>query len=219
MAGGAPTGFWAAVGADAAAELRARAAPRNFARGQALMHVGQVPRDVFFLLAGRVKVTATTPAGRTVLLAFRGPGDLIGDLAALDDEPRSATVEALEPVQALVMGRDPFRTFLMERPAVALTLLRELSARLRDADAKRVQLAAYTTVGRVAFCLLELSERFGEDGDSLLPLSQEELASWAGASIESVGRALQTMRKLGWIETRRRAIRVLDPVALEGATA
>jgi CRP-like cAMP-binding protein len=85
-----------------------------------------------------------------------------------------------------------------------------------------VQLAAYTTVGRVAFCLLELCDRFGRDEqgavDILLPLSQEELASWAGSSLESVGRALQTMRGLGWIETRRRAIRVLDRQALQGAT-
>jgi CRP/FNR family cyclic AMP-dependent transcriptional regulator len=219
MAGGAPTGFLAAVGADAAAELRARAGPRSFAKGQALMHVGQVPSEVLVLLSGRVKVSATTPAGRTVLLAFRGPGDLVGDLAALDDEPRSASVVAIDPVQALAIGRDEFRAFLLARPAVALALLRELSARLRDADAKRVQLAAYTTVGRVAFCLLELSDRFGEDGDILLPLSQDELASWAGASLESVGRALQTMRNLGWIETRRRAIRVLNRAALAGATA
>jgi CRP/FNR family transcriptional regulator, cyclic AMP receptor protein len=216
-------GFWGAVGAEAAADLRARSGPRAFARGQALMHVGQVPREVLVLLAGRVKVSATTAAGRTVLLAFRGPGDLVGELAALDDEPRSASVVALEPVQALAVGRDEFRAFLVERPAVALVLLSELTSRLRDADAKRVQLAAYTTVGRVAFCLLELCERFGEGGDGaveiLLPLSQEELASWAGASIESVGRALQTMRRLGWIETGRRAIRVLDRGALAGATA
>lgn len=216
-------GFWGAVGTDAAADLRARAGPRTFVRGQALMHVGQVPREVLVLLAGRVKVSATTPAGRTVLLAFRGPGDLVGELAALDDEPRSASVVALEPVQALAIGRDEFRAFLLERPAAALVLLSELTARLRDADAKRIQLAAYTTVGRVAFCLLELCERFGAGGDGaveiLLPLSQEELASWAGASIESVGRALQTMRRLGWIETGRRVIRVLDRAALAGATA
>jgi CRP-like cAMP-binding protein len=219
MAGGAPAGFLGAMGPDAAAELRARCGLRAFGRGEALMHVGQVPRDVLFLLEGRVKVSTSTPAGRTVLLAFRGPGDLVGDLAALDEEPRSASVEALERVQALAMGHAEFRAFLLERPAVALVLLRELSARLRDADAKRIQLAAYTTVGRVAFCLLELGERFGQDGEILLPLTQEELASWAGASIESVGRALQQMRKLGWIETGRRTIRVLDRASLAGATA
>ena len=109
------------------------------------------------------------------------------------------------------------------RAATAPITLRELTARLRDADAKRVQLAAYTTVGRVAFCLLELCERFGagEDGavDILLPLSQEELAGWAGSSLESVARSLQAMRGLGWIETRRRAIRVLDRDGLRTATA
>jgi CRP-like cAMP-binding protein len=219
MAGGAPIGFLAALGADTAAELRVRCGPRSFGRGDPLMHVGQVPRDVFFLTAGRVKVSTTTTAGRTVLLAFRGPGDMVGDLSALDDEPRSASVLALEPVQALAIGREEFRAFLVERPHAAMVMLRELSSRLRDADAKRIQLAAYTTVGRVAFCLLELSERFGEDGEIALPLTQEELASWAGASIESVGRALQTMRKLKWIETGRRTIRVLDRAGLVGATA
>jgi CRP/FNR family transcriptional regulator, cyclic AMP receptor protein len=215
-------GFWDAVGTEAAAALREQTVPRSYARNQALMHHGQVPREVLVLQAGVVKVSATTPAGRSVLLAVRGPGDLIGELAALDDEPRSASIVALEPVQALAIGSDRFRAFLLERPEVALVLMRELSARLRDADAKRIQLAAYTTVGRVAFCLLELCERFGsgEEGavDIRLPLSQEELASWAGASLESVGRALQTMRGLGWIETRRRAIRVLDRQGLESAT-
>jgi CRP-like cAMP-binding protein len=202
--------------------LREHGSPRSFARDQALMYIDQVPSEVLVLLSGWVKVSATTAAGRTVLLALRGPGDLVGELSALDDAPRSASIVAIEPVQALAVPRERFRTFLLEHPETALALLRELSTRLRDADAKRVQLAAYTTVGRVAFCLLELCDRFGRDEqgavDILLPLSQEELASWAGSSLESVGRALQTMRGLGWIETRRRAIRVLDRQALQGAT-
>ena len=121
------------------------------------------------------------------------------------------------------MTHDRFRALLRERPDAALALMRELSARLRDADVKRIQMATHTTVGRVAFCLLELCERFGRDEDGAiditLALSQEELASWAGASLESVARALQQMRSLGLIETRRRAIRVLDTEALRGATA
>jgi CRP/FNR family transcriptional regulator, cyclic AMP receptor protein len=214
--------FWDTLSGEAAAAVRAVATPRAFALGQALMHAGQVPREVLVLMAGRVKVSATTPGGHAVLLAIRGPGDLVGDLAALDDEPRSASVVALEPVKALAIGHDRFHALLAERPEVSTALLRDLSGRLREADAKRLQLAAYTTTGRVAFCLLELCERFGQGGegaiDIALPLSQEELASWAGASLESVGRALQTMRRLGWIETRRRAIRVLDRDALEGVT-
>ena len=215
--------FLEVAGADAAAALGARANRRSFKRGEALMHTGQVASDVLILRAGRVKVSATTSNGRTVLLAFRGPGDLVGELAALDDSPRSATIVALEPVDALALAHADFRAVLAEHPDAALALLRVLTERLREADAKRVQLAAYTTIGRVAFCLLELCERFGEVEEGsveiLLPLSQEELAGWAGASLESVARALQSMRKLGWVRTRRRALSVLDRDALRRATA
>jgi CRP/FNR family transcriptional regulator, cyclic AMP receptor protein len=205
-----------------AALLRDQGSPRQYARDQALMYVDQVPSEVLVILDGWVKVSATTPAGKTVLLALRGPGELVGELSALDEAPRSASIVAIEPVQALAVPYARFKAFLLDHPEHALTLLQQLGARLRDADAKRVQLAAYTTTGRVAFCLLELCDRFGEHAEGVveitLPLSQEELASWAGASLESVGRALQQMRGLGWIETRRRAIRVLDRQALQNAT-
>jgi CRP-like cAMP-binding protein len=215
--------YWDAAGADAAAALAARGSRRSFRRGEALMHADQVARDVLILRSGLVKISATTRQGRSVLLAFRGPGDLVGELAALDEAPRSATVVALEPVDALALTPADFRAVLAAQPAAQLALVRTLAERLRDADAKRVQLAAYTTMGRVAFCLLELCVRFGQGDDDRieisLPLSQDELAGWAGASIESVGRALQSMRKLGWIQTGRRAITVLDRDALRGVTA
>jgi CRP/FNR family cyclic AMP-dependent transcriptional regulator len=208
--------FWSLLDADAAAALSARAGRRSYTRGQALMHVGQVAGEVLILRSGRVKVSSTTATGRTVLLAFNGPGDLLGELAALDESPRSATILALEPVEALALAHADFRAVLDESPVAARALMRVLSERLRHADAKRVQLAAYTTMGRVAFCLLELCERFDETDP--LPLSQEELAGWAGASLESVARALQSMRRLGWVQTGRRAIRVVDRDALRRAT-
>ena len=215
--------YWDAAGADAAAAFAARASRRSFRRGEALMHVDQVARDVLILRSGLVKISATTRQGRSVLLAFRGPGDLVGELAALDDTPRSATVLALEPVDVLAVDPADFRAVLAEHPAAQQALVRTLAERLRDADAKRVQLAAYDTLGRVAFCLLELCVRFGRaEADRIeiqLPISQDELAGWAGASIESVGRALQRMRRLGWIQTGRRAITVLDREALRGVTA
>ena len=211
--------FWSALGETAAAELAGIATMRTFARGQALFHEGQLADRVLILRAGRVKVTATTSNGREVVLAFRGPGELLGDQAALDGLPRSATISAVERVQALSLSVEAFRSFLAAHPSVSLTLLGMLSRRLRDADAKRIEFSAFTTIERVAARLLELSERFGQqEGGSIrieLPLSQEELAGATGASIESVGRALQTMRSLKCIETRRREIRVLDRDALE----
>jgi CRP/FNR family transcriptional regulator, cyclic AMP receptor protein len=206
---------------DDLAALVARGTPRTFSRGQALLHVGQLPDRVLLIREGRVKVETTTPQGRSVVLAVRGPGELVGELSALDEQPRSASLVALEQVDALTFSHHDFRAFLLERPSAALALLGMLSRRLRDADAKRIEYAAAGTLERVAARIVEMCERFGEEGDGAieisLPLSQEELAGWTGSSVESVGRALQTMRSLAWIETSRRRIRVLKLDALRSA--
>ena len=211
--------FWAALSPEDASALARAAVRRSFARGRALLHEGQVADRVLLLRTGRVKVTSNT-TGREVVLAFRGPGELVGEQSALDEEPRSASVVAVEPVEALALSPSQFRAFLAEHPAAALTLLGMLSRRLRDADAKRVEFTTFTTIERVAGRLLELARRFGQrdaDGAILiaLPISQEELAGATGASLESVGRALQTMRSVKCIETSRRRIRVLNMDALE----
>lgn len=213
--------FWSQLDESERQAFAAQAAPRRFPRGRALMHSGQVPQEVFLLRAGVVKAYDVTPEGRELLLAIRAPGDLVGELAALDERPRSASVVALEPVEALAIPIPAFVALLTARPAVAITLLRVIGARLRDADARRIQLGRLATLARVASCLLELSDRFGADADGAvairLALTQEELAGWAGSSLESTARALRQLRELGWIETRRREIRVLDRTGLASA--
>ena len=84
------------LSADDLAALVARGTSRSFPRGQALFHLGQVPERVLLLRIGRVKVETTTAAGRSVVLAVRGPGELVGELAALDEQPRFATQSAAE---------------------------------------------------------------------------------------------------------------------------
>jgi CRP-like cAMP-binding protein len=136
-------------------------------------------------------------------------------MSAIDEEPVSATVTALEPIEALVVPVDSFMEYLQRHPRVALMLLRNMSRRLRDSDRKRIEFSAFDTLGRVARRIVELAEDFGETdgGDGIritLPLSQEELAGWTGSSREAVSKALRTLRNRGWIETHRRAITVLD---------
>jgi CRP-like cAMP-binding protein len=209
--------FWSQLPPADAEELSARGLMREFRAGQALCHEKQIPDRLLVLRTGRVKVTACSAVGREIVLAFRGPGDLVGELSALDEEPRSATIVALEPVSALALPYADFRAFLAGHPAAALALLRLLAGRLRDADAKRIE-STSATLERIASRLVELSDRFGEaEGEIALPISQQDLAGWAGASLEAVGRALRTMRGLGWIETRRRGIRVTDLEALRRA--
>ncbi|MFL5870754.1 MAG: Crp/Fnr family transcriptional regulator [Solirubrobacterales bacterium] len=196
---------------------------RRFRKGQALFHQHGSSDRVVVLLSGRVKVSKLTDDGKEIVLAFRGPGDLLGELSAIDGAPRSATVEAVEPVEALAVAARDFRSFLIAHPEVALLLLQMISHRLRDADRIRVEYGAHDTVGRVSARLVELAEQYGEPvagGVRIgLSLSQEELAGWTGASREAVARALRTLREAGWVATERRQITVLDLEALRRRSA
>lgn len=196
------------------AALLATGRTRRFPRGTVLFHERDESDSVVLLIAGRVKTYSLTREGKEVVFAFRGPGDLLGELAAVDGRPRSAAVAALEDVEATFVGAAAFRSFLADHPRVALLLLEMLSSRLRDADRKRVEFAAYDTVGRVAARLAELCDEHGvparEGVEITLPLSQDELAGWTGSSREAVGKALHVLRELGWVQTGRRRVTVRD---------
>ncbi len=211
-------GFLGALAPEDAAALRSLGVGRSFSRGSALFHQRQEPDRVLVVLSGTVRLSVVSEDGHEVILALRGPGDLLGELGVLDEQPRSASAIAVTPVEAVALSASSFRSFLEARPKVALVILRMLSTRLRDADRKRVEFGAQDSMSRVAARIVELSERFGEEHDGVvvidLPISQEELAGWTGCSRDSVVKALQSMRGLGWIETERRRITVHDAEAL-----
>ena len=187
---------------------------KKYPRGAVLFGEGEEASDVIVVQSGRVKVSSYSSDGKEIVLAIRGPGEVLGELSAIDGQPRSATAIALEPVEAALVGAEDFRGFVRARPVVALRLLEIVSGRLRDADRKRVEFGAYDTTARVARRLVEMAERFGEDHDGAvritLPLSQQELAGWTGSSREAVSKALQQLRARGFIETARRGITVCD---------
>ena len=196
--------------------LRREGHTRKFQRGHALFTEGDRAERVFLIERGWVTVTCTAPGGREIVLGLRGPGDMLGELSALDGEPRSATAVTLSEVEAIVVSGSTLMRALDDVTA-SRELIRMLAARLRDADRKRLEFAALDTLGRVAWRLYELSERFGhesEEGISVeLPLSQEQLAAWCGASRESTVKALTSLRGLGYITTGRRRVVIRD---LEG---
>lgn len=198
--------------------LNAAGRHRRWRRGEVLFHRSDRSDWVLVLLSGRVKVSSPTTSGGEVVLAIRGPGALLGELSAIDREPRSATVTTLEPVVALVVGVREFEGYLQSHGRVAILLMRMLTGKLRDADRKRIEFGAQDTTGRVAARLVELAERFGEptpDGIRIaMPLSQDELAGWSGASREAVAKALRTLRTGGSIRTSRLRVEILDLAAL-----
>jgi CRP-like cAMP-binding protein len=191
---------------------------RRFAKGEPLLRAGAAGDDVAVVLAGHVRMVAYGTDEREVIIAQRGPGELIGEMAALGGQRRTATAVAVEAVEAGFLGADELRDFLHGHPDAALVLIRTLVRRLTEADRDRVDLATQDSVGRVAKRLLELSSGHGTpspDGTSVeLSLTQDELGSWTGATRETVSRALRLMRQLGWVATGNRTITVLDPEAL-----
>jgi CRP-like cAMP-binding protein len=170
------------------------------------------------LLSGRVKVCDHSADGREIVLGARGPGDLIGEISVIDDQPCSATVTAFEPVEAMVIDAAGFTAFLDSHPRILRVLLRSVVRKLRDSDRKRVEFGVYDTEGRVARRLVELADEYGDDQEGrvgiTLPLTQQELAGWTCASREAVSKALGSLRGCGWVETDRRRVTIVNLDAL-----
>jgi CRP/FNR family transcriptional regulator, cyclic AMP receptor protein len=210
-------GFLEALSGDEAEAFRAVGIQRSFRANVTLIHQGDESGPVIILLRGRVKIAAAD-GGREAIVALRGSGDLVGELAAIDGGPRSTSVTTLEPVDALLVPRSEFTALLEQRPRIALVILRTVAAHLRYAGAQQAQFATHDVTGRLAQRLLELAERFGmqrESGIEIeLALTQEELASWVGASREAVSKAFQLLRSLRIVQTGRRRVTVLDHEAL-----
>ena len=212
--------FLAILDPESRAELRERGRLQRYRPGGVLLYEGQIDAPVVILLQGRVRVSALASDGRNLVLAFRGPGSILGELAALNHGHCSATVAALDDVQAITLSPIQLHAFLRARPEAAIALLRLLGQRLRDSDRKRIEFAALDTVGRVAARIVELADRFGEpqpDGSLTIAfgLSQEELATWVGSSREATVKALAHLRGLGWLDTARRRIHVNNLQALQ----
>ena len=175
---------------------------------------------VLLVIHGWLKVTVSAPNGYEALLALRGPGDIIGESAAVSGRPRSATVTTLEQVEAVAVDQDHFTGYLRRTPNAALQLLGLTVDRLRSGDHRRLEFAALTVGERLSGLLLDLARTHGtltEEGIEIdVPLSQLELAGSVGASREAVTRLLKVLRDRGVIATRRRGLLVLRPDLLRG---
>ncbi len=191
---------------------------RPVSKGEPILRAGAAGDDVVLVLSGRVKLVAYGADNREVVLAIRNPGELIGEMAALGGQRRSATAIAVDDVEAGYMRADELRSFIAQHPDAALLVIRMLISRLLDATRDLVDLATQDSVGMVAKRLLELATDHGrpsQGGTRIeLTLTQDELASWTGATRETVSRALRLMRRVGWIATDHRTITVLDPDGL-----
>jgi len=188
---------------------------RRFHRGTRLFLEGDRADTVYVVVGGRARVYTATTEGNEVTLSVRGPGDLIGEMGALDPgSTRSASVIALDPLDCRVITAAELRGFLETHPRATVVLLRLLIGRLRDSDRRRTEFGSYTTTRRLARLLVEHVADQGTAASIGLALSQHELAGLIGASRESVARALAELRNRGLVTTGRRTITIQDPAGL-----
>lgn len=210
--------FWDLVGPQDRLTIERAGTRASHPRGTMLLREGEPAGSVLILLSGHVAVVATGIGGRQSLLAFRGPGDVLGELAAVDHGVRSASVSTLEPVDVLRVPVADFVALLTSRVSVTYALLRVVGSRLRVTNVRRVEHRDRTTTQRVSALLAELAVDHGRPrpGSMVidLPFSQQELAVMAGASREQVVRALRLLRDEGAIGTGRRKISILRPELL-----
>ncbi|MEU8303391.1 Crp/Fnr family transcriptional regulator [Actinomadura sp. NPDC048955] len=211
-------GFWYALGSEQRAALRDVGRLRHFDARTPLVHEGDGSDHVLIIQEGWAKVTSSTEDGHNVVLAVRGPGDLIAESAVLGARTRSATVTALSPVNALVFPAARFIAFLDAHPEAWMLVSGTFVRRLDDADRRLEVHVTSTGAQRLAMLLLDLAELSAVHGPpradgsvEIAPqLSQEEIGSWIDASRETVARSLARLRRQGLIRTGWRKITVVD---------
>ena len=181
------------------ASLAAVAKTRRYAKDDVIFHADE-SGDVFCLIEkGQVKVTMISPEGKEIILSMLGPGEFFGEMALLDDEPRSATVVATEPLELVTIWRSDFLQLLSENFSMTRKVLAELSRRLRHASNRIESLATMDVYGRLARFFLDLAAQQGTPLDngyvSVHRPTHQAIANMIGTSRETVSRLIHDLMR------------------------
>ncbi len=195
------------------------AVPRSFEPGQAVFREGDASDTCYVVRDGHARAVRTNRDGRTITLAQFGPGDIFGELAMFEDELRSATVEAIEPMSVVAVLGPDMRRLMSEHPQIAMRLVIALGRRLREMNERLSRQSFQTVQSRVASVLSELAAQEVAAGQNpagvLITATQADLAQLAGSSRESASRFLAVLERAGVISQGRGRLVVHRPQALE----
>ncbi|MDD3844820.1 MAG: Crp/Fnr family transcriptional regulator [Syntrophorhabdaceae bacterium] len=180
----------------------------SYRRGQLIFQEGERGDSLFVVLKGRVKVCLYDEEGREYVLDVIGKDGFFGELALIDELPRSANTIAMEASELLTVRRQDFMKLLLENPSISINILRVLAARLRVADERIKWLAFLNVEGRILKYLLEVGARLGIKMKDIIIIekgpSQIEIANSCGCSRETVSRMVASLVKKGVISVWRR---------------
>ena len=181
------------------ASIAAVAKTRRYAKDDVIFHADE-SGDVFCLIKeGQVKVTMISPEGKEIILSLLGTGEFFGEMALIEDEPRSATVVATEALELVTIWRSDFLQILAENFSITKKVLMEMSHRLRNASNRIESLATMDVYGRLARFFLDLAREQGKSLDNgyvaVTRPTHQAIANMIGTSRETVSRLIHDLMK------------------------
>ncbi len=191
--------------------------PRNYQRNEIIFRQGDESSELFLVFRGKVRIFKVSPSGDETTIVIFGEHDVIGEFAALDNEPRNATAKAIDEVTVLAMSHNRLLQHMHNMPKLAIGMAQLLKHKLRWTSAYAEAVAQFDAAGRLLHILLLYTAQYGHQQDKEgkrfnldLGLNQTDLASIVGARREWINRILRDWRKRGLIEYNNGTITILD---------
>jgi len=188
--------------------VSALATTRTYPKNTIIISEGDDSDSLYAVLSGKVKVYLSDDEGKEIIINIHGSGDYFGEMALLDDKPRSASVMTLEESKLAVLSKSAFEDCLSKNPQISLPIIRGMSKRLRNLTENVKSLALMDVYGRVARTLLDMAEPIGDTLVINQRLTQREIASMVGASREMVSRILKDLSVGGYITIENKKITI-----------
>lgn len=214
----AKVGIFSGVSGEALEALKRRCAWRRYEAGEAILDHLDASNDVFFITDGEARASIYSAQGKVVTFTDLGPGDLFGEIAAIDGGPRSASIEARTRCIVASMSAATFREVLTQEPLVMQALLQSLVSRIRTLTTRIYEFSALAVKNRIQAELLRLAGmgiRSGNNACIEVAPTHAEIASRVSTHREAVTRELNRLSRLGLVEQKGRALVVKDVARLE----
>jgi len=210
--------LFASISSDDLCDLSRQLTIRHYRKGEIIFHKDDFGSTLHILNSGKVKISIPSEEGEDVVLVYLGPGYFFGELALLDENPRSATATAIEATETLALERRDFLDFLKWCPDMAIRILAVLAQRLRNLNSQLESIILLNPPARLAKTLLKLAETHGSETHEGLeisvPMALGELAGMAGVTTRTVRRLLHDLEVAGVISTKNRRYIVHRPEEL-----
>jgi CRP/FNR family transcriptional regulator, cyclic AMP receptor protein len=207
--------IFSGLDAEAFEQLGRYAKPATFRRGATIFSKGDPGNGLIAVISGTVKISISSADGRNAILNLIGPGEILGEVAVLDGQARTADAIANSNCEILVIDRREFLPFVKSQPALAMKFIELLCARLRWTSDQVEEVILQDLPGRLASALIRLTERKSQQDSRTITVTQQEISEMVGMSRESINKQLRAWASRNWVRLEHGAIVVLDIAPLQ----